>query len=265
MKPIFSLCVPTRNRVQFIERLLGTLKDTVDNGERIEILFAIDDDDIISEAYLRHCRKRSSFAIKVFKREQSKFFNRDYYNWLADKAVGEFVWVIGDDLLFIKKGWDTILINKINEYFLAHPARVVYINIKDNTPLPIDEYYPSLPNYSNFPLISKEAITAVGYFMPPQIPSWSGDYVAYLAYNSDRCNRVLNIEEPILEHICYLTTDNVKVNRESDKRMRAIHKKYKVGEYVPVWIKQTLPSVRQRVKNYVAQYRRDTNEPIKLF
>jgi glycosyltransferase involved in cell wall biosynthesis len=258
MKPIFSLCVPTRNHVLYIERLLGTLKENTNNPDRIEVLFAYDEDDIITEAYLQHCKNRFPFSIRIFSREQSDFFNRDYYNWLADKAMGEFVWVIGDDLLFIKEDWDVFLIQKINEYLSTHQTRIIYINIKDNTPPPAE----NLPRYANFPLISKEAIRVVGFFMPPEIPSWSGDYLVYLIYCGAKTNRILEMEEELLHHVSPYT--GMVVEPKATNRHRTLYNKYNVKELVPIWIEYTLPTLIGKLDNYLQSYRRKNNELISL-
>ena len=264
MKPIFSLLIPTRHRVPKLEIFLQTIAKNTKHYDAIEVLIMHDEDDIISEAYLFRCKKRFGFQIRVFKTQQSEFLNRDYYNILASRAVGEFRWLVGDDLIIIKKDWDVFLVEKINEYFFTHKSRIIYIRIKDDTPKPEDH----LPDYANFPMMSKEAIKTVGFFMPPEIPSWSGDYLVYLIYNHNKSNRILTIEEPILNHICSLTRvepDIITIETNTTSRMRSIHAKYKIGELVPIWIAETLPHYRGKLKHFLDTYKRKINEPIQFF
>lgn len=264
MKPIFSLLIPTRHRVSQLEIFLGTVADNTKNYDNIEVLIIHDDGDIITESYLHRCKKRFGFNIRILNRPQTEFLNRDYYNMMAHQANGEFMWLMGDDLVIVKKNWDIFLINKLNNFLSFHKSRVVYVRIKDDTPLPETH----LPEYANFPMISKEAVEAVGYFMPPEIPSWSADYMVYLVYCHEKCNRVLTIEDTMLNHICYLTQiteDELNISGETTNRMRTIHSKYKVGEMVPVWIENTLPILRGKLRDYIENYRRQKNELISIF
>jgi len=257
MEPIFSLCIPTRARVDFVERLLRSLIDTTDNIDRVEVLFMIDDDDIISHAYLNRCIERFSINIRLFTRPQSEFLNEGYYNQLAPKATGRFCWILGDDLVFVKKGWDTLLINKINDFLIARPTEVLYISVKDDVERP-----PDAPPYANFPLISKEAIKVVGYFMPPTIPSWSGDYLIYLVYSHIMIGRVLEINELILTH----TKPNHVTMIEQDgssNRQRKIYSKYDVLHRTKVYEEYELPQVRGKLISYIKNPKnRRTYEPL---
>lgn len=256
MKPIFSLLCPTRERTQYLERLLGTLSDSIKNGDLIEVLFAYDKDDIITEAYLKRCRKRFKFNIRLFSRYQSDFLNRDYYNLLSSNAVGEFHWLIGDDLLFIKKDWDRYLVEKINDFFSKNNSRVLYIRIKDDTPMPETSL-----DYSNFPIISKQAIDIVGYFMPPSIPSWTGDYLVWCIYSDSKINRVLNIDEVLLNHISFHTDREIK----ESGRLRHIYTKYNVRKLQTEYEETELPIARGKILTFLQNYRRKTNELIPIF
>jgi len=259
MKPIFSILIPTRERVPQLEIFLGTLTDNTKHHENIEVLIAYDDDDIITESYLQRCKKRFGFNIRLYKTEQSDFINANYYNELAARANGEFRWLCGDDLIIVKKDWDVYLIEKINEFLAEYKGRAIYVRIKDDTPKP----EPGVPDYANFPMISKDAIKAVGYFMPPEVPSWSADYMIYLVYSHILSNRVLNIDEDIVNHISYLRGDREET--ASTGRMRAAHGKYKISDYIPYWEERILPELRGKLKQYIDTYKGSRNEPIKLF
>ena len=113
----FSLLCPTRSRDVERDRLLTSIRATTINKNEIEILFAIDRDDLGTKEKLDETIKVfSDLNIKYFIRNRSPFLNRDYYNWLAGFANGKFYWVIGDDLVFVHSGWDVYLNNCIEEY-----------------------------------------------------------------------------------------------------------------------------------------------------
>jgi len=195
----FSLLVPTRERPQAVVRLLDSLLFTTGNIKDIEILFAVDEDDAITKEVFTTVLKDykyNNLKLQVFYRERSEFSNRDYYNWLSDKAIGQFLWAIGDDVVFQVEKWDSIISTKIEEYLIDKPDRVVCVGVKDNTPKPkID-----LPQFPCFPVITQEAKKAVGYFLHPYIPNWGADYLLYLLYAG--ANRYLAIDDNVyLLHI----------------------------------------------------------------
>ncbi len=251
MNRIFSLLIPTRRRIDQVERMLGTIVDMTDVHDRLEILFMSDEDDPVTQAYLRRVRKRFPIHIRVFVRVRHEFLNHAYYNRLSREAVGEFQWVIGDDLLFVKKGWDTFLIDKINEFLKEKKTKVLYVSIKDDVDRP-----PGAPPYANFPLISKRAVAQVGYLMPPSIPSWSGDYLVYLIYAHPRVERVLEIKELILSH----PTTNQITMRDCDgvtNLQRNIYTKYDVPNRVKEYETNELPVVIGRLAESMDSTRKE--------
>ena len=239
-----SILCPTRNRTIAVERLLSSLIETTENLAQVEVLFMYDEDDVITEAYLKNCISRFPLKIRRFAREQSDFLNRDYYNRLALASEGEFKWVCGDDLIFTKKGWDSHLLNTIDVFLSTRKDRVLYVALKDNTPKP-----PNTPQYGNFPIISKNAIEAVGYFMPPTIPSWSSDFLIYLLYSHPQVNRVLAIGEPIFQHVS-IHTEQVGEDESSQKQRKA-YSKYNVFELAKQWELEEAPIKIAQLINYI--------------
>ncbi len=245
----FSLCIPTRERMPQIERLLTSLRRTVSDVNCVEILFAIDNDDIITEAYFKNIKERFPVLnIHYFKRERSDFMNRDYFNWLSTtQAKGDFHWLMGDDVIFVQKDWDKIIIEQVEKYLSTRLDRVVFINIKDDTVTP-----PDVPKFSCFPLISKEAIEAVGWFMPPCIPTWSADYATYQIYAVPTIDRIFNIDTLFLQHNSIHNAGAEEDN--SSQRQRDIYSKYNTRQIVIDYEEQELPVVRGRVIEYINKY-----------
>ena len=240
----FSLCIPTRERPQHVERLIGTLKDTIDDTSRIEILFRIDNDDMLSQCYIGNLINRfPELSIKMFIGKRTDFLNRDYFNKLSEQAEGEYHWVMGDDVVFVHKSWDTYILNKIEDFFKDKKDRIAYVNIIDNTPVPPGVTY----NYANFPLISKQAIEAMGFFMPPTINSWSSDYLIHIPYLIQE--RIIELEYCILNHISSHTED-VEVD-ESAKRQRDFYTIYNIKEKAADWELNSAPFYSGKLKRYI--------------
>ncbi len=234
-KPRLSLICPTRDRTANIQRLIENIVNTVHNIENIELLFACDSDDATSMYFINQQRnKYPTFNIRYYYRERSEWLNRDYYNWLTEKATGEFCWLMGDDLIFAINQWDRIVLDALDNFLKDKKDRIAYVNVQSDTPNPPGIDY----KFSGFPVISKEAINTLGFFMIPELPSWCGDYLLPLLYGNDKVNRMINIEKVILSHISSHTQkvlgDNITY------RLGLICNKYNSPKIADAWKKEKL-------------------------
>ena len=199
----FSLICPTRQRIKGIERMLQSILDTATNVDEMEILFAVDEDDQPTLQFfgiLSHQHLYDKLNIQYFARPRSEFTNRDYYNWLAEKTTGDYIWVIADDLVFLIDKWDEIISCYLDTYLSDKQDKICCVGIKDSTPKP----KASLPNFPCFPLVTKEAFQFFGFILHPQIPTWGADYLLYLLYTG--AGRYLEIQDQVyLNHISWHT------------------------------------------------------------
>jgi len=199
----FSLLVPTRCRIKGVKRLLDNIVETASNLNDIEILFVADIDDSPTIQFfgiLNHQKLYPNLTVHFHTRQRSDFTNRDYYNWLAEKATGDYIWALADDLVFLVEKWDEIIEGYMERYLAARPDRICCAGIKDSTPPPKR----TLPNFPCFPLITKEAFKFFGFLLHPQIPTWGADYLLYLLYHG--ANRYIAVEDNVyLNHISWHT------------------------------------------------------------
>lgn len=249
-----SLLVPTRDRTANIQRLIENIVTTAGNLNNIELLFACDSDDASSMYFINQQRnKYPSLNMKYYYRDRSEWLNRDYYNWLADKSSGEFCWLMGDDLIFTKQKWDITILAEIDKFLADKKDRILFVNVQSDTPNPPGIHY----KFTGFPIISKEAIETVGFFMIPEIPSWCADYLLPLLYDNPKVKRALNIDGIFLSHISSHTQkilgDNVTYN------LGLICNKYKSPELGQKWQKEKLPIVIDRLALYIADIKDPTS------
>jgi len=199
----FSLLCPTRARTKGVTRLLQNLQETALKLTNIEILFVVDEDDQPTIQFfniISHQKLYENINLKVFYRTRSEFTNRDYYNFLAEKATGDYIWALADDLVFLIQDWDKIIEAYIEGYLSNKPDRIMCAGIKDSTPPPKR----NLPNFPCFPLVTKEAFKFFGFLLHPQIPTWGADYLLYLLYHG--AGRYLEIQDSVyLNHISWHT------------------------------------------------------------
>jgi len=187
----FSLLCPTRHRPHYLQPLLESIFNTAQFENNIEVLFAIDDDD---KETTHEFIKLSRFNkyVKGHIRSKSDYLNRDYYNWLAKRASGRYLWAIGDDVRFKTNNWDSLLILEIETYLHSHLDRIAYITTEEDG---------SQATHTCFPMVTKEAFKALGFFLHPELLTWGADRTIYELYSA--VDRVINVPSVHIEHITY--------------------------------------------------------------
>jgi hypothetical protein len=185
--------VPTRNRPRNIKHLIVNIDETIRDLTNIELLVAFDTDDSMT------LRELSGIPTKdrpyhFFPRERSEWLNKDYYNWLASKANGNYLWGIGDDVRFLTKDWDIILSDKIEKYLQSKSDRIAYISVNEQG---------STAKHPCFPLITKEAFKVLGEYHSSRLMSWGSDRILYEIYSNPLVGRILHIPEISIQHLTY--------------------------------------------------------------
>ncbi len=200
----YSILIPTRERLESVGRMVESVLNTISDVKEVELLFAIDDDYLPTKEILESLQKSSPVSIKIFERPRSEFLNRDYYNWLCQYATGKYIWIGADDIIYQIQNWDLIIEQKVESFLADKPDRIFCATILDNTPAPGNPP-DDKREYPCFPLTNRETIDKVGYFMPPQMPTWGADRVIYGIYNP--INRLLFVDDTIyIDHVGYHQT-----------------------------------------------------------
>lgn len=197
----FAIIVPTRGRVESLQRLMASIEDTTDQPENLNIWIGCDGDDVQTKAICRSLLATKTPSVNAIVFKPSEWLHRDYVNILAQHAIdhgADFVWVLGDDTRIVTKHWDTILHEKIQA--VIKPDGVLYIGVEDSTPQPTAFQNLPAPPYTCFPILSKQAVEAVGFFMHPTLKSWGADITLFHLYSHELVNRVLGIPEVVLAH-----------------------------------------------------------------
>ncbi len=185
----FSIVFPTRERINLLKELLDSIQKNTANLSEIEVLIAVDEDDIDTMSFLGH----SDFSfIRIFPVKRSLNFSRDYYTYLAKHSIGQWIITINDDCQFVTKDWDVIAYE-----ILKDKSRIIYGWIEDN----IEGWRAKgHGNYCCFPLQGRKGFEALGFIFPERIPTWGADIHAKNLY--DKVNRVVILPFTI-KHFCH--------------------------------------------------------------
>jgi len=139
-----SICVATRKRPDMFKKMCESVLSLADNPNEIEFLICRDKDDDSVYEYLGN--------YKVFVDDRTSVDFRLNEAWKS--ASGNIYGFNADDILFETKGWDSMVINKFNEY----PDRIAYV-------YPNNHYSRSLFGIIGF--VHKNWTDTVGYFIKP--------------------------------------------------------------------------------------------------
>ena len=184
----FSIVFPTRERPDLLKSLLESINKNTFNLNEIEVLIAVDDDDITNYGFVE-----LSFPFAtIYRVKRSLNFSRDYYTFLAKQSTGRWIITANDDCVFETPEWDTLAYNVLKD-----KPGVIYGWIQDH----LATYRANgHGNYCCFPLQGRAGFEALGYIFPSRVPTWGADIWAKNLY--DQVNSV--VELPItLRHYCH--------------------------------------------------------------
>lgn len=149
---MISICCPSRGRPTLSKRMAESAINTAKN-KNIEILFYLNDDDTELENYKKAL---ANFNISIGA-DQSTCIS---WNQLSNKAKYDYIFLMGDDVIFETENWDEKIINEFEKYEdrLLVVGPWVGKNIKGS-----NEKAKTCPHY----VVHKNWINALNYFAPP--------------------------------------------------------------------------------------------------
>ena len=103
----FSFCCPTLGNKAMIRKTLESFERTTYYKDKIEFLFAIDEGNEETISYINS--QKYSFPVKFFECKKTDDFVKDYYNFLANRSLGENVIPFNDDAWMRTNKWDVKL------------------------------------------------------------------------------------------------------------------------------------------------------------
>ena len=159
-KPEKISCVLiTRNRPHNLIRLFNSILATTTDMVNFELSIRLDDNDTVSMPVLKKYQKRIPMIISYGKRTKSTF---PIWNAAWKQATGEIYMMLGDDIIFRTKDWDTI----VRKEFLKYPDKIVFIYGRDGH---LDD------KLGTHGFLHKNYCDTVGYFTNPALNIYFGD------------------------------------------------------------------------------------------
>jgi len=116
---MISLIIPTRNRVEYLRRFLDNVEQTCGSTDNLEILLRIDDDDTRTIQFVEEYGKSSKLLIRPVVGERGNGYvdMHKKVTELCQKASGQFLFFLSDDVTFSNKYWDEKILATYNNAY----------------------------------------------------------------------------------------------------------------------------------------------------
>jgi glycosyltransferase involved in cell wall biosynthesis len=182
----FSIVMPTRGEKENVKKMLDAFEATTSRKDAIEILFAIDEGKTEIRDFVQG--QGYNYDIYFYERPKTRNFSEDYYNWLSNRSCGRNIWGFNDDAWLMTNGWDDIIRKKIKQSGMT----VYLVDTHDSTKKTPANYF------CTFPIISRKAKGALGYFLHPRIRMYPADKVLFDIFSTVK--KVIDANEVKIQH-----------------------------------------------------------------
>lgn len=152
--PLISIILPTRHRVDSVNRLFDSIESTAEVVERLEIVLYIDNDDYESQAIER---SGLNLVKLVCRRTSMGEMTRQCY----EASSSQYILLLNDDAVCRTQGWDTKILLAFDKY----PDGVALVWCNDLF---------RGPDIPNFPVLSRNLCELMGGICPED---YNRDYI----------------------------------------------------------------------------------------
>lgn len=224
-----SILLPTRKRTALAKRCITSLEDTTKNHSIVEVLVAIDKDDLESIEFFKTFKSKFKIRPIIFEVRQGYKGLHRYMNKMAEEADGKWLFLWNDDAKMMSYNWD-VKITEHNGWFGLLRAKCVNM-----------DWHP----FALFPIIPKEWIALFGTFSPVTHNDWWTYHVAAA------CNRMKNISVSIFHDRPDVTGNNYDETFEERSFDNDGKDPTNLDDYVHPQRQQELLEWRQKLLDYV--------------
>jgi len=192
-----SMCGPFRKRHWFLDNAFKTFMETVHDPKKIEILLAMDYDDEIGNGAIDGLRQKyPDIQIIIKMCGFSEDFVNQYCNPLAVMARGRWIMAFTDDALFVTPKWDKLIIDRMTQKAESIDDDIWFGLVKDGLArIGEDKLF---PNFTCWPVISKEHVDALGYMYHPHFIMNGADHFIAEVYKG--LNRRVSLTHVFIDH-----------------------------------------------------------------
>jgi len=171
-----SVLCPSRGRPEKAKRMLDSIYATK-NGSEVEVLFYLNEDDPRLQEYPLDDKR----CIVHIGKDSPPAWS---WNWLAGKATGDLLMLMGDDNIFTTPCWDEKYIEAAKQY----PDGIFVISCPDGR----------TKDGNPHPTVGRGWVNTLGYFVPPIFLHWFVD--SWTQYMAQSLGRFIRLEDVEIKH-----------------------------------------------------------------
>ena len=166
MIKLVSVLIPTRGRVNRLERCIKSFETNTEDHSKIELICKVDEDDIETISFLTDYKSDILIKFIVSPRNNGYGSLHDFYNKMAELSEGKFLYIFNDDIYMDTFGWEKIVEQNSNTFcILAHNTYV-----EANSPKALSgKPHIFTPNYNGNPIFPKKLVELCGFVSPHQL------------------------------------------------------------------------------------------------
>lgn len=179
---MISILCPSRGRPELARKLYDSLKQNTSGDFELLFYCNVDDEQVVK--YSQYLPNGSSNCRIFYGHDQPTGFS---WQFLAEKASGRILILMGDDAEFITPDWDTKL---LTEYGKLPADKIAVFSFQDGR----GEVGLSHPH----PAVTREWMNALGYFVPPQFLHWYLD--TWLVELAQSVQRFFYVKDILVRH-----------------------------------------------------------------
>jgi len=211
----FTLFLNSRGRVKQLERFISVCENVTHDHSKTEIIITGDNDDLETVDFLRTLETRNTFSFTTIVGNRPSSLCASFNNMVRE-ARGKYLFVMNDDAEITTPSWDRFTLFYIKEYQdkTGNKDDVIY---GCTTDLSADKIVGK--KYAAFPIISKQATEALGFFMYEQFVGLGGDSSIYRVYEA--VDRVVDMPDIVVDHVYHNTILRVLTPDRTAHEMRA--------------------------------------------
>jgi glycosyltransferase involved in cell wall biosynthesis len=116
---MISLIIPTRKRIESLNRLFNSIEETCSSTGNLEVLIAVDDDDIDTISFIEQYSTKGRLLIRTIIGKRGKGY-LDLHNKISElcqMSSGKFLFFLADDVQFMTKDWDEKMLSTYNRMY----------------------------------------------------------------------------------------------------------------------------------------------------
>lgn len=147
-----SVLVPTRGRPARLQTLLDSYASTVVDKSEAELVFRIDDDDLVSRNFLAN--HGHDYRLLIGPRRNGYRSMPTFFNELATASEGDVLMCGNDDMVFKTVNWPSAILAAANVF----PDGLFDLGVTTHN----EEHFP-------FSIVSRQVVKTLGFIWDPRI------------------------------------------------------------------------------------------------